>query len=410
MFTHTHARVLSCLTSDWSSRCKLTLLFPFSLPLASSFLYLHLSSLLHDFFSQLSVFLFAFPLKSSCFPSLCPLWFLYLCLNMLPFLSFSLFSCSVPYCFFCLYFILFFVHSPLLIYCFFSVPFLISFLSFTGCTFYLSSCFSLFLLLIFHLFFFVIPFYNYCICSSLLPPPSSSCFPVAAPLPPSCCSGSATPGQCLSSCCMSRVPQGSVKWVCCLMHLQTQICTQENAHLHTIEPTELSSKGAYQKIFNLHKYRKMTPPYTKSRKCLDDANTVFKLELLIVFHLQKNILALSVISNKMQLNYSGGLLFSGCRVMFSTCLWWHIKIFWWQQTLWQLVALCAGMLQRQLLLQNILILTTGRMLKWNNAGMEQQCKIEVTWKHLCDLHKISLFWFLSSANIQLQASNFFKKH
>lgn len=53
----------------------------------------------------------------------------------------------------------------------------------------------------------------------LLPSPFS---PVAAPLPPSCCSGSATPDQCLSSCCISREPQGSVKWVCQALHTVTQ--------------------------------------------------------------------------------------------------------------------------------------------------------------------------------------------
>lgn len=84
--------------------------------------------------------------------------------------------------------------------------------------------------------------------SSFSPPPVS---PAAAPLPPSCCSGSATPGQCLSSCCVCRASQSSIKWVCCFTHSHPHTCTQDTAHSH------MHQDKMFQLIAEVHNKRRL---------------------------------------------------------------------------------------------------------------------------------------------------------
>lgn len=169
--THTHS---SCLLSDWSFGCKLTLFFPLSLPPS----FLPFPFLL----SHICIPLFSVPpLPCDAFGFFVHLFNIWHIPSSLSQTSSSLVCMHFKFSTFCALLIHFPIFCFSFFFAWFSLPHSFVFNSFP-----------------LHF----VPF--------LLPPPLPPASPVAAPLPPSCCSGSATPGQCLSSCCMSRLYQVSL--------------------------------------------------------------------------------------------------------------------------------------------------------------------------------------------------------
>lgn len=197
---------LSCLLSDASSGCKLTLFFPLSpsLPLLSSLTNSFVVSLLlllflHHFFLQYfskflwhfltffyihTLFVYYVPFLPLCFdlcfllhPFTLILFFIYVFCLLFAFLAFTFHFIIIPFASFS-------ISCPV---SFCSVPVFCSFHPFPFCPFLTCyhHCFPIWSFL---------PFISF----PLSPPVS----PVAAPLPPSCCSGSATPGRCMFSCCV----------------------------------------------------------------------------------------------------------------------------------------------------------------------------------------------------------------